>query len=150
MFIGIGSGIAVGIGLYMITIPFKYVKNDIWRGRLYYYYFICLAVGVPLGSYYTGAPDCKYIALITAAYLISITSKNPENDLPTKGINDLWLDLMFIFYGNVGNELTNDPYMLNAEVKWRSFVIIIVGLTSRYFTTLTSTYLATLIFPQSI
>ncbi len=134
----------------MITIPFKYVKNDIWRARLYYYYFFCMAVGVPLGSYYTGAPDCKYIALITAAYLISITSKNPENNLPTKGINDLWLDLMFIFYGNVGNELTNDPYMLNAEVKWRSFVIIIVGLTSRFFTTLTSTYLATLIFPQSI
>jgi hypothetical protein len=126
------------------------MKNDLWRARLYFYYFICMAIGVPLGSYYSGAPDCKYIALITAAYLISVTSKNPENDLPTKGINELWLDTMFLFYGNVGNELTNDPYMLNAEIKWRSFVIIVVGLTSRFFATLTSTYMATKVFPKSI
>ena len=109
-----------------------------------------MAVGVPLGSYYSGAPDCKFIALIIAAYLISITSSNPDNDLPIKCINDLWIDTMFLFYGNVSNELTNDPYMLNAEIKWRSFVIIVVGLISRFFATLTSTYLATLIFPETI
>ena len=109
-----------------------------------------MAVGLPLGSNYSGAPDCKYVALITAAYLISINSKNPDNDLPTKPINDLWLDTMFFFYGSVGSEITNDPHMLNVAIKWRSFIIIVVGLIARFFANLTSTYLSTLIFPPSI
>ena len=51
---------------------------------------------------------------------------------------------MFLFYGSVSNELQNDPFMLNAEVKWRSFVIIIVGLISRFSTTIVCTYLSTM------
>ena len=50
VFIGIAAGIAVGIGLYLVTLLFKFVKNDIWRSRLYFTYFIAMAVGVPLGS----------------------------------------------------------------------------------------------------
>jgi len=143
MFLGIGSEIAVGVSLYLFTLSFKFVKNDLLRSRLYFIYFLAMAVGVPLGSHYSGVSDCRYIALITVAYLVSITNENPDNDLPIKRLEDLWIPTMFLVYGSVSCELRDDPFMLNASVKWRSFLIIIVGLISRFVTTLVSTFLAT-------
>jgi hypothetical protein len=143
MFLGVGSAIGVGVALYIVTLSFKFVKNDLWRSRLYFFYFLAISVGVPLGSHYSGVSDCKYIALITFAYLVSITNENPDNDLPIKHLEDLWIRTMFLVYGSVSCELRDDQYMHNASVKWRSFLIIIVGLLSRFVTTLVSTFLAT-------
>ena len=91
VFIGISSGLATGFVLFLVTLTFKFVKNDLWRSRIYFIYFVLMAVGVPLGSQFAGAPDCKFIALITAAYLVSITNEKPDNDLPIKQLENLWL-----------------------------------------------------------
>jgi hypothetical protein len=71
VFIGIGSGIAVGVALYLIQMPLKFIKNEGWRQRILFIYFLMMAVGIPVGSQYATVPDCKWIALITVSYLVS-------------------------------------------------------------------------------
>ena len=53
-------------------------------------YFFCLAIGCPLAAHYSGAADAKYIAIITACYLISLNPREPS-DLPIKSLDTFWM-----------------------------------------------------------
>lgn len=90
VFIGIGTGLAAGFVIYLIAFPIRYIKSQPWRFRAYLVLFFCLAIGSPLVAHYYGAPDAKYIAIITACYLISLNPKE-ASDLPVKLFDDFWI-----------------------------------------------------------
>ena len=90
VFIGIGTGLAAGFVIYLLAFPIRYIKTQPWRFRAYLAFFFCLAIGSPLVAHYSGATDAKYIAIITACYLISLNPRDPT-DLPVKPLDDFWM-----------------------------------------------------------
>lgn len=70
VWIGIGGGIGAGLAFAALSVPLQYIKNDDYRKRSYFAFFLLMAIVVPIVSELINVPDAKYVTIITASYII--------------------------------------------------------------------------------
>ena len=108
-------------------------------------YIFSIDIAIPVVSEILKLPDCKYVAVTLASYIISrIVSAGPDyqkHDLPFSFLDHLWVVSQAPLYGSVGGEVIIKD--LQGQAIWKAVIIIFVSLLIRLFGALLSTNIRT-------